>query len=272
MATYILTWNPKRWNWPGDSYAQEIAETRRGKRVPSRWSCGNTKCIVPGDRVFLLRQGTDRGLIGSGYASSEVFAEPHWDADRQGDDAYYVQYQSDTLLPVEQRLPIETLKAAKLDVAWNNLVKSGCSVPDQHAPRLEELWAAHLARINQNGVRAAYFADEVPKKKYTEGATEEILVNSFERNAEARRKCILHYGARCVICDFDFGEAYGEIGEGYIHVHHLKNLATIRVEYEVDPIKDLRPVCPNCHAMLHHTSKPSIKKLRALVEKRQSQQ
>jgi 5-methylcytosine-specific restriction protein A len=56
------------------------------------------------------------------------------------------------------------------------------------------------------------------------------------------------------------------LGQGFIHVHHLKELASIAKEYEVDPIKDLRPVCPNCHAMLHQR-KPAltISKLRQLL-------
>lgn len=39
-------------------------------------------------------------------------------------------------------------------------------------------------------------------------------------------------------------------------VHHLKKLADIKAEYEVDPIKDLQPVCPNCHAMIHRQDPP----------------
>jgi hypothetical protein len=34
-------------------------------------------------------------------------------------------------------------------------------------------------------------------------------------------------------------------------VHHLRPLAGLKKEYRVNPVKDLRPVCPNCHAMLH---------------------
>ncbi len=44
-------------------------------------------------------------------------------------------------------------------------------------------------------------------------------------------------------------ELYGELGEGVIHVHHLKELRSLGEEYQVDPIEDLRPVCPNCHAI-----------------------
>lgn len=55
----------------------------------------------------------------------------------------------------------------------------------------------------------------------------------------------------CTVCGFNFTEMYGEIDKEFIHVHHLLELNQIGEEYVVDPIKDLRPVCPNCHAMLH---------------------
>lgn len=58
---------------------------------------------------------------------------------------------------------------------------------------------------------------------------------------------------------------YGEIGAGYIHVHHLKPLAEVTGEREIDPIADLIPVCPNCHAMLHRASEPTIEELREPV-------
>jgi 5-methylcytosine-specific restriction protein A len=84
-----------------------------------------------------------------------------------------------------------------------------------------------------------------------EGAKRTIIVNSYERNSLARRLCIGHYGTTCSVCNFDFVKEYGEIGNGFIHVHHLTRVADIGKTYEIDPIKDLRPVCPNCHSMLH---------------------
>lgn len=98
--------------------------------------------------------------------------------------------------------------------------------------------------------------------KYIEGAVKQITVNSYERNHAARQKCIEHYGAVCVVCGFSFKAVYGDIGEGFIHVHHLKPLAEVGESYELDPIADLRPVCPNCHAMLHRKTPPfSIEEL-----------
>jgi len=77
----------------------------------------------------------------------------------------------------------------------------------------------------------------------------------------ARQQCIEHYGSRCSVCDFDFEQVFGERGRGFIHVHHLKPLSEIQDEYEIDPIQDLRPICPNCHAMIHHN--PVISRIKS---------
>ncbi len=86
---------------------------------------------------------------------------------------------------------------------------------------------------------------------YYEGATKHIIVNVYERSAKARRACIAHCGLDCFVCGFNFKSAYGDAGDGFIHVHHLKPLSEVGEGYELDPVKDLRPVCPNCHAMIH---------------------
>jgi predicted HNH restriction endonuclease len=105
-------------------------------------------------------------------------------------------------------------------------------------------------------------------KKITEGAVKRITINAYERNSIARKKCIAHYGHKCAVCSFDFAEVYGAIGKDFIHVHHLKQLSEIKREYVVDPVKDLVPVCPNCHAMLHRREPPlAINELRSIFKK-----
>lgn len=90
-----------------------------------------------------------------------------------------------------------------------------------------------------------------------EGAKKSITVNAYERNSQAREKCISNYKKKnngiikCEICGFNFGEIYGEQFSDKIHVHHLLELSAIGEEYEVDPINDLLPVCPNCHMIAH---------------------
>lgn len=88
---------------------------------------------------------------------------------------------------------------------------------------------------------------------YFEGASQKVSVNTYERNAEARAKCIEYYGYACAVCSFDFQRFYGAIGKNYIHVHHIVPLSEIKKEYKLDPLKDLIPVCPNCHAIIHKT-------------------
>jgi 5-methylcytosine-specific restriction enzyme A len=102
--------------------------------------------------------------------------------------------------------------------------------------------------------------------KVFEGAKKSVTVNIYERDQNARRKCIEHWGIACIVCGFNFLARYGELGDGFIHVHHLKPLAEIGERYELNPISDLRPVCPNCHAMLHRESPAlSIDELRARI-------
>jgi 5-methylcytosine-specific restriction protein A len=84
-----------------------------------------------------------------------------------------------------------------------------------------------------------------------EGASRQIFVNAYERNAEARRQCLEAHGTNCVVCNFSFEEIYGDIATGFIHVHHLSPIALKGGKYKINPVKDLRPVCPNCHAVIH---------------------
>lgn len=103
---------------------------------------------------------------------------------------------------------------------------------------------------------------ETPSQTYTEGAAQTVTVNRRERNPGARAACIDEWGTSCQVCGLNFGDRYGDIGDGFIHVHHLRPLAQ-GGEQEIDPVEDLRPVCPNCHAMLHQSSPPlSIEELR----------
>lgn len=100
---------------------------------------------------------------------------------------------------------------------------------------------------------------------YEEGGTVTVKASLYERSKAARRRCLEHYGAQCQVCGLRFEERYGEIGEGWVgvEVHHEVPLIETDGDVEVDPIGDLKPVCPNCHAMLHQESPPlSVKELR----------
>ncbi len=113
------------------------------------------------------------------------------------------------------------------------------------------------------------FPDEITRPEaFLEGAKQSVVVNRYERNLVARKICIGHWGTVCLVCGFDFYVRYGDLGLGYIHVHHLKPLSEIREEYELDPLADLRPVCANCHCMLHRSIPPlGIESLKNLLKR-----
>lgn len=105
--------------------------------------------------------------------------------------------------------------------------------------------------------KAELLAEEIAEpRKYHEGAVKKFAINAYERDPLARKDSIRHYGATCFICGFNFEQRYGAEGKGLIHVHHLRPLSEVKAEYELDPIRDLRPVWPNCHAMIHRRVPP----------------
>ena len=98
---------------------------------------------------------------------------------------------------------------------------------------------------------AALFIALIVEKKETERT-------EHSRDRNEKEECIRFHGTTCAICGFSFKKEYGKIGEDYIEVHHLKPVAdyinaAVRI---VNPVFDLRPVCANCHRMLHRRTPP----------------
>lgn len=267
MPTYLLTWSPKKFAW--NDLEADIETIESIGFYDGAWSSGNTKKIMPGDRVFMLRQGADRaGIIGSGIATSVVGEVPHHDTERRsrGETMLSNDFRFFELLnPLRTKiLPREALYSGKLaSVNWGTQ-SSGITIEAEAADELESLWAAHLENLGLNPMNGA---EEIATPElYWEGVAKPVWVNAYERNPIARQRCIEHFGCRCSVCGCDFESMYGEHGKGFIHVHHLKPLSRIKREYLLDPIKDLRPICPNCHAMAHRFRKIlSIEALRELV-------
>ena len=112
------------------------------------------------------------------------------------------------------------------------------------------------------------YPDDISEDILFEGAKKKVTVNFYERDPNARKACLEHYGYNCYICQFNFEKNFEEIGKNFIHVHHIKPLSEINKEYKVNPIKDLIPVCPNCHAMLHKKVPAySLKELKDIIKK-----
>lgn len=142
----------------------------------------------------------------------------------------------------------------QVDTALLNLeaLKSnGLSAAPQGPIKVSPELNAYIERHFNDFYTEGLFNDVGEQKKYHEGHVKKVLVDKYERSSIARSKCIEYYGTSCIICGLNFGERYGKLGEGFIHIHHLRPLHTIGEDYVIDYKKDLVPVCPNCHAMIH---------------------
>ncbi|HEY6434957.1 MAG TPA: HNH endonuclease [Ignavibacteriaceae bacterium] len=84
-----------------------------------------------------------------------------------------------------------------------------------------------------------------------EGGKKKVFTTKYERKKESRDQALHIHGYTCQVCKFNFKDVYGDWGEGYIHVHHLKPLSTNDSEVEINPKTDLSVVCANCHSMIH---------------------
>lgn len=93
------------------------------------------------------------------------------------------------------------------------------------------------------------------EEELTEGTQKTLCTKRYERSRKARQACLAHYGYSCKICGLNFALMYGPQFGDIIEVHHVVPVSQIGKNYVVDPIKDLIPVCSNCHTALH--SKPN---------------
>ena len=132
--------------------------------------------------------------------------------------------------------------------------KIGGFTPELAAKTLTRIGTAWYAADSSS---VAPLAEELSTpEKYSEDARFSVTINAYERNPKARAACIAHHGHTCTVCGFDFAMEFGVLGEGFIHVHHIVPIGKMSKQYEIDPIADLIPVCPNCHAMVHRTEPP----------------
>ena len=84
-----------------------------------------------------------------------------------------------------------------------------------------------------------------------DGAKTTITVNARERDPLLRSICLEHHGIRCAACGVDMHVRYGPLGKGFMEVHEIPPSEPGGPGREFDPRRDLVPVCPNCHTMLH---------------------
>lgn len=243
MKPYLYLWNPKRWNWI--DFQDAIYRVNNNKIYDIYWSCGNTKRITIGDMFLLMKLGVEpKGIIGCGYITSVPYELPHWDVVKAGDGK--TTLRTDLLFKSLVETPIVTLAELNDKFPQYNWTPqtSGLSIPEEIFNELYE-----YIQSNNSFKFTTITLEEI--LKYSDGKPKVLTYKTYDRNVAARQKCLEYYGYDCTVCGFNFSDRYGDIGRNYIEVHHLKPIADIAMEHEIEPIKDLRPVCANCHRMLH---------------------
>lgn len=133
-------------------------------------------------------------------------------------------------------------------------------VSDEHDEvdyhRVAEHWGGYMLGMVLSLLDVVPLDEDDQPTGYAEGGSIRVLSNRYERNPLNRTACILAQGCTCKVCDMDFLAKYGEIGRNFIHVHHITPVSQLTPGYMIDPLIDLVPVCPNCHAMLHKENPP----------------
>lgn len=262
--SYLFAWNPDKWKW--EDLENNIEELQNKGTTTLRWSCRSHKSIRIGDRAFLVRLGDiPRGIMASGYVVSEPFLSPHWSGEEK--DVPRVLIEFDVILNPNKEpiLTLDLLKTGNLINQHWTPQASGISIQTDCVEELEATWFEFLTTQN---IRVNPFTVSADTPQiFIEGTANQITQTRYERNPYARIACLEHYGFTCSVCTFNFVSRYGKLGSNFIHVHHLTQVATIGKAYTVDPINDLRPVCPNCHAMLHRRNPPlTIDELKSLLK------
>ena len=98
------------------------------------------------------------------------------------------------------------------------------------------------------------------------GSRIQVSVNGYERNRHNRERAIAFHGDSCLACEMRMADIYGVIAEGFIHIHHVRSLATAG-EYTPDIETELIPLCPNCHSVVHLTDPPMpLEELKQRIE------
>lgn len=157
-------------------------------------------------------------------------------------------------------MPFALMKPDTWPKEWNNyrfrLTKSPISAEDEKLDEAETAvsWSAIVIGMFLSLLNIT----EEENVSYLEGKQSRVEVNRYERNPVYRELCLASNGYSCKICGFDFEKEYGKIGHHFIHVHHIVPVSQYIEAHTIDPVNDLIPVCPNCHAMLHRKDPPYL--------------
>lgn len=247
----VLLWNPENWDW--QTLNKHIAKTHNSPPFRETWKVKNPHLVHVGMPTYIYRTGKyGRGFMASGTVVSPPYVTSHF---RENDEMQTsVDVIFDTIIDPSNEIPLsldELNAQIPDDEQVPTFLHSGVVLRHYAAERLQMTWGHHVHKVRGTGPGLEVIPDTAAEFVFAEGALRQLSVNSHERSGAARDRAIAIHGTECCVCGINFEHVYGEIGKGFIHIHHLDPIANAKDHRPVDPRRDLVPVCPNCHAMLH---------------------
>ncbi|MDX1443314.1 MAG: EVE domain-containing protein, partial [Gammaproteobacteria bacterium] len=155
MATYLVSWDPTKWDWA--TIANQAETVERGAPVNRTWACGNARRIFNGDTVYFIRQGREpRGI----FARAEVVRGSYEATNVDVQDAQrnrptlVIDVKFHELLNATQRvgIPRQKLNAGPLKKFVWDIKEQGVKVPDDVAVALDAAWNAALGIKSKKAV------------------------------------------------------------------------------------------------------------------------
>lgn len=230
MKYWILPWNREVYDLPQCLKDFGFVEWRQKNK------------LAVGDIVFLYCSSPVRQIM---YMMRVTKTDIPY-ADSVNDEYLYkYKYQIKASDRYTRFEPVAEVSGYNPELSYNRLHELGVKSQLQGGIRVSDDILSHIL----DNFDVSF--DDL-SQTYTEGAALQKSVTSYERNQQAREECLSKYGYSCRICGLNFLQKYGDVGKDFIHVHHIDFIsASGGVSHQIDPEKDLIPVCPNCHAMLH---------------------
>jgi hypothetical protein len=143
MPTYLLNWNPRKWEWT--HFHDQLRELAERGSFMEPWDTGASRRLKEGDRVFLIRQGVEpRGIIASGEVRGAPYQDEHWTGD--GRQANYVAIEWDQMFDPLVDVIISRDELDRLQPMHWDAQRSGTRIPNEVAAELEREWATVVER------------------------------------------------------------------------------------------------------------------------------
>jgi len=93
-----------------------------------------------------------------------------------------------------------------------------------------------------------------PCSEVTEDLTRVRWHRRIDRDQRALQLLRKVKGHTCEVCGFDFEARYGDLGRGFIEIHHLTPISELEgLVVSKNPERDYAALCSNCHSMIHRT-------------------